>query len=786
MIPYLLHTILLLSAYFVFYKFLLESETFFKLNRWILILGIILSVIIPWIKIPQHWALAINSRSILEVFENPQESPVAPTASEEEMIEVAPEAPPSKPSLAPTPSLNPVQKTNQALTHLSIFQVIWYVYLFGVLIFSLNLLIQFAFLIGQILRRPNFPDGLFRIIEMKEDKAPFSFLNYIFINPDNYDWETYEQILKHEKIHILQGHSIDLILGEILIILQWFNPFAWAYRKVLENNLEYLTDACMLSQGNNRQLYQMSLLKVTVPNYPLKITNNYNQSFLKKRITMMNAKKSSFQSLWKYFFLIPLLGIAMITLNEVYSPLRAQEIVPQVTIVKKPKTHKATKPPKVALDISENISVQPEVQVLEPVPKPKPMQNQRTVINTSAMETKGLWQAWQEGDQVCFNLTGSNKNKERRNHWMQSECFKKSEIGNLPQNQEGTFQITREAGVLSFTGKFEGDEGYGRFDFQVNEAFQNFLNQSGFPDADEKTVFQLFLSNMGKSYISFLKSKGYGDIGAKYLKRLAIFDVTEQDLSTYLKEFNQIPVEQIIKLAIHDVDEAYIRDLKQVGYKNLSANTIIKASIHDVSPEYINELAKLGYKNLPIEKVIKMSIHDIDIDFVNELKQLGYTDLTSEQLVKARIHNVNLAQVKDLQSVGYDNFSLEELVKLSIHDVDSKLVNMLKSLGYNSLSAGELTKAAIHDVDEDLVNSLKAEGYSNIPFETLIRLAVHDIDGNFIKEMADIGFKDESLGMLIKARIHDATPKYIKAMRSKGLEYNELERYIRLRIADVE
>src|SRR6185436_1476440 len=105
---------------------------------------------------------------------------------------------------------------------------------------------QAGVLLYKVYTKPVIKDGKFRIVEIDNDKAPCSFGNNIFINPAKYDLETYNQILLHEKIHIEQKHTFDLLLAEIVLIFQWFNPFAWQFRKELENNLEFFTDNKLL------------------------------------------------------------------------------------------------------------------------------------------------------------------------------------------------------------------------------------------------------------------------------------------------------------------------------------------------------------------------------------------------------------------------------------------------------------------------------------------------------------------------------------------------------------
>jgi ankyrin repeat protein len=155
------------------------------------------------------------------------------------------------------------------------------------------------------------------IINTKLVEEPCSFFNYIFINPDSYDFETYEQILKHEKIHVSKRHSFDLLFSELAVIILWFNPLVWFWRKEVEKNIEYQTDDLLLERkAVKRDTYQMNLLKVATYTRPLTITTNYNQSLLKQRIMKMNTKKSNKQSYWKYAFIAPLLFATLLLTNN--------------------------------------------------------------------------------------------------------------------------------------------------------------------------------------------------------------------------------------------------------------------------------------------------------------------------------------------------------------------------------------------------------------------------------------------------------------------------------------
>ncbi|MFK7772692.1 MAG: M56 family metallopeptidase [Saprospiraceae bacterium] len=320
MIPYILHVSILLAACYAFYWLLLRQETFFQLNRSVLLACLVIPLLLPLVSIPASWSLGFfqNGNSTIDSSTSYVSSNeiMEKSTSEKVKIGVNPIS-----ETAPKNSADFSEIKEQQLpiiqNKMSINEVLTYLYFSGVIIFSLAFFIQLILILAKVTSLQSLKDGKYRIVELVKDEAPYSFWNIIFINPTKYDPETYEQILAHEKIHIDQTHFVDKLLVEIILIAFWFNPFVWLFRKAITNNLEFLTDQSMLTQGFPKQTYQLSLLKVSVPQHPLNLTINYNQSFLKNRIAMMNMKKSSARSVWKYLFIIPLLGFSVMSLNAV-------------------------------------------------------------------------------------------------------------------------------------------------------------------------------------------------------------------------------------------------------------------------------------------------------------------------------------------------------------------------------------------------------------------------------------------------------------------------------------
>ncbi|MFK7811660.1 MAG: M56 family metallopeptidase, partial [Maribacter sp.] len=316
MISILIKSSIIIAVVFAFYKLFLEKESFFATNRIFLVLGLIIAFILPFIALPE---LMENQGVFSFWLSNASEV----TTNSEEMgtsnfnkIEN---------SGIPTAAVEIMQQTSKLKTK-SIAYWISLFYFFGVLLLTINLIAQLVKLAFKIKKNDDrIKDGQFTIINAEVDDAPCSFFNYIFINPNKYDHKTYGQILNHEKVHAKSRHSLDLLIAELAIIILWFNPIIWFYRKEIEKNCEFQTDTILLeSRLVEPQNYQLSLLEIASDKKSLNLVSNYNQSLIKKRIIMMNKQKSNKFSYFKYAFIAPVLLITLLLLNQPFA-LNAQE-----------------------------------------------------------------------------------------------------------------------------------------------------------------------------------------------------------------------------------------------------------------------------------------------------------------------------------------------------------------------------------------------------------------------------------------------------------------------------
>ncbi|MBE61234.1 MAG: hypothetical protein CMB89_02625, partial [Flammeovirgaceae bacterium] len=134
-------------------------------------------------------------------------------------------------------------------------------------------------------------DGVL-VVKVPYPMAPFSFMNAVFVFEETLQDESFLQILAHEKTHIKQRHSIDLIFVQLIVAIHWFNPAVWHLIKSLKTTHEYIVDKQMINQGYSLVEYQTLLLRQLISNNSYGLVHNFNLSFIKKRITMMKIKES--------------------------------------------------------------------------------------------------------------------------------------------------------------------------------------------------------------------------------------------------------------------------------------------------------------------------------------------------------------------------------------------------------------------------------------------------------------------------------------------------------------
>ena len=296
-LKYDLKVAVLIAIFYLFYRLLLSRDTFHRLNRVVLLATAVASFVLPFCVFTFHHTVVLAPRETNIAIEQPLAAIVEPAW--------------------------PWWQTGVVVVFfLGVFMVV------GHVAWSL---VQVVRLIMHSQRHPQ-DDGVVIAVTDKP-LAPFSWMRYIVLNTADYEHQD-PAIMAHERGHIRQRHSLDVLLVDTLSALQWFNPAIWMLRQDLRAIHEYEADAAVLSQGINMRQYLYLLIQKAVATGGYSITNGITHSTLKNRINMMlNNKKSNGKSWVKLLALVPILGVFLGFNAETVTDYVYQQ--PQKKMVKK-------------------------------------------------------------------------------------------------------------------------------------------------------------------------------------------------------------------------------------------------------------------------------------------------------------------------------------------------------------------------------------------------------------------------------------------------------------------
>lgn len=173
---------------------------------------------------------------------------------------------------------------------LSAAMIIW-LYVAGVIFFMGRYLFRIVQVVRIIRNNSIRSENGIKLVLLDKECSPYSFLNFMFVSRSLLNSEGYDRMTTHEMEHIRQGHTLDVLILELLTAFQWFNPFIWMLRRAVRENHEFLADQAVLDAGVNRGYYKKLLLNQYAEGQ-LVIANNFNYSLIKKRIKMMSKIKS--------------------------------------------------------------------------------------------------------------------------------------------------------------------------------------------------------------------------------------------------------------------------------------------------------------------------------------------------------------------------------------------------------------------------------------------------------------------------------------------------------------
>ncbi len=296
-LSYDLKVAVLIAAFYFCYRLLMERDTLHRLNRVVLLVTLVLSLVLPLCVVTFHetqWMepLPVDDQAEPDVAELGQALPVVPAR----------------------------QWWQLALT----------VVVVGGMVLRLAYLLRSYAMLRRMLRsgeEHRLDDGV-RLVVVDQPVAPFSWMNTIVVNRQDYA-ERNALLLIHERSHIRLHHSRDVVFVELLTVLQWFNPVVWLLSRDLRTVHEYEADEAVLSQGADTAQYITLLMHKAMGVQACVLANGINTSETKKRVKMMIKMKSPRWSWLKCLYIVPIAALSLaVTAQTVtdYKVLPSQEL----------------------------------------------------------------------------------------------------------------------------------------------------------------------------------------------------------------------------------------------------------------------------------------------------------------------------------------------------------------------------------------------------------------------------------------------------------------------------
>lgn len=289
-----------IALFYAFYRLFFYKDTFFVWRRTALLCFFAVSAVVPLFNI-QTWV-----------------------EQQEPMVAVA--------DLYATVVLPEITPTVQTGTDWKLLMAdgIGMAYWAVAVLLAVRCLVQLAGIVRLARRCPTQKIDGTTVHLLPRPEGPFSFFHWIFVCPGTHTAEELHEILTHECTHARQWHSIDVLIGELACIVCWFNPFAWLMKREIRTNLEYLADEKVLETGHDSRTYQYHLLGLSHHKAAATIYNSFNVLPLKKRIMMMNKRRTRAIGRTKYLMFLPLAALLMIVSNIEAVARATQKITAEV------------------------------------------------------------------------------------------------------------------------------------------------------------------------------------------------------------------------------------------------------------------------------------------------------------------------------------------------------------------------------------------------------------------------------------------------------------------------
>ena len=299
MIAYIIKSSLCLMLLWAFYKLFLEKENIHFVKRFYLLFSLVFACIMPLITLTYQ-------------------------------IEVIPEPEVISETIIPIMMQSDPIIVEESTNYTPI--ILWSIYGIGVLIFGFRFIRNIIDISKKIRSNERLKESSHINVLLSNSIIPHTFLAYIFVPKKEFQNNNIpEEVLLHEKTHVLQKHTLDILFVEVLQVVFWFNPLFIFIKKSIKLNHEFLADHSVLKHRFSIQNYIDLLLNYPNGSNQALLSSPINYSLTKKRLQMMTKEFSKKRAMIKLATVVPVLVLCILFFNNEIVAKEVEKPIDEIT-----------------------------------------------------------------------------------------------------------------------------------------------------------------------------------------------------------------------------------------------------------------------------------------------------------------------------------------------------------------------------------------------------------------------------------------------------------------------
>ncbi|MHA4737349.1 M56 family metallopeptidase [Dyadobacter sp. MSC1_007] len=278
-VTYVLEVNLCLTLFIVLYQAAFQRLTFFTFNRFYLLGGLIISLLLPAVFVPslgQVWIEPV--KEVMQVSRNP-------------FITHS-----NNYTTTPGPWIAWTEVVAIVVASVAVFRL-------------MRLVLDILAVIRLIRKYPHQKAGPYRIIDVWNEVPTSSFFKYIFIDTTQCSSTELRLCVAHEQVHGRQYHTADWLLVRFLRAIFWFNPFMRMWEKAITANHEFIADAKTAEVSDTYAYSQLLVQLASSVRIPTLHYFSYGQ--IKTRIIMLHQTPSAAVKRLRFLAVVPLIAFML-------------------------------------------------------------------------------------------------------------------------------------------------------------------------------------------------------------------------------------------------------------------------------------------------------------------------------------------------------------------------------------------------------------------------------------------------------------------------------------------